>query len=194
MNDNETNLNNSEEKIYLNKEEKKKISKKEQNKLNWKNSNKRLWPILIFWIWFFIMAIALGILIIIDAANGISDAVNADNGAEGFIIFLESLWIFIAAFFYVILISYSSYKIYQTASLISDNNYYKHRLFVLTYLVKDQDEKNLSKHEIKTLYKQNKNKVKAEKDKAKAIKKQQKAEKKLAKANKKVNKKKWYKW
>ncbi|BDV03108.1 hypothetical protein [Candidatus Hepatoplasma crinochetorum] len=173
-----TNINNPEQKI----------SRKEQQKLDWKNSNKRLWPILIFWIWFLIMSIGLGILIIIDAGQGISDTVNSDNGMEGFIIFLQSLWIFIAATFYIILIIYSGFKIYKTASLISDNNYYKHRLFVMTYLVQDQN-KDYSKHEIKTIYKQNKNRVKAEKDKAKAIKAQKKAEKKLTKTKKKNKKK-----
>jgi hypothetical protein len=37
------------------------------------------------------MSIGLGILIIIDAGQGISDTVNSDNGIEGFIIFLQSL-------------------------------------------------------------------------------------------------------
>lgn len=187
MKDDQKNINNSKETVNINNQEQN-LSAKEQQKLNWKNSNKRLWPILIFWIWFFIMAIALGILIIIDAGNGISDTVNSDNGMEGFIIFLQSLWIFIAAAFYIILIIYSGFKIYKTASLIADNNYYKHRLFVMTYLVHDQN-REYSKHEVKTIYKQNKSRVKAEKDKAKAIKAQQKAEKKLAKTQKKNKKK-----
>ncbi|CRX36967.1 / / hypothetical protein / 447652:448200 Reverse [Candidatus Hepatoplasma crinochetorum] len=167
-----------------------KMTAKEEQQLKWKNSNKRLWPILIFWIWFLIMGIALGILAIVYAVQAIQDTFSADDGLDGFIVFLQSLWVFIEAIFYVIIITYSSYKIYKFSAIISENNYQKHRLFVVNNIIKDTNHQ-YSKKEIKKIYKQNKKERTAQKEKEKQAKKQLKAQKKLAKATKKANKKKW---
>ncbi|BDV03658.1 MAG: hypothetical protein HPPSJP_3790 [Candidatus Hepatoplasma scabrum] len=184
MNDNDTRLVNSEE---ISNYTEKKMTRKEQEQLKWKNSNKRLWPLLIFWIWIWLMGIILGVLAIVYAVRAIQDTFSADDGLEGFIVFLQSLWVFIEAAFFIIIISFSSYKIYKIAAIISENNFQKHRLFVINNITKDS-ERDYSRKEIKKIYKQNKKEVQAQKAKEKATKKQKKAQKKLEKANKKAQK------